>query len=314
MSLLRSLRRFALWLYFVRSVGPKWAKLLSRYWFTRIPGCTVDGAGALIVPGLGSPIPEPNLGAVAILKAIRTAIELHLRAGASFEVRENEVLIRVMGIQGIALSEVDIGVFAEVFLEKLYTFEEPGKFLVVDVGANIGAATLFFAERYEAEVESFELMPSTAAIARRNVALNPELAPRITLQEWGLSDQDGEFEIPSNPDYRPSNSLFVPVPAGAGGMEKVQVKDIAPVIRGAMDRLAGRKLVVKIDAEGAEYEIIDRLAETQLLGKIDLILLEWHQRTGKDPDSIRTALRSNGFRWTEREHHEAPVGFIGAYR
>jgi hypothetical protein len=104
----------------------------------------------------------------------------------------------------------------------------------------------------------------------------------------------------------------MPVPDEGGSMEKVSVRDAAAVVAGIDAK--GRKLVVKIDAEGAEYEIMRRLAEKDQLGRIDVLFIEWHEREGCDPAELRTILADAGFRWFERQHGEVRVGMITAFR
>lgn len=277
-----------------------------------MPAASVDANGALVVEGLIT-IPSPSPAALIVLKKLRMAIELAGRAGAKFSFRDNEVGIDVDGVCGLALNEADLGIFSEIFLEGLYLFNMPGPFFVLDIGANIGMSALFFVRNYSADVRAFELVPSTAELARRNLAMNPTFAPRIAFEEFGLADKDGEFEISADPEFRPSNSLYQ-APSTSGVKEKVRVRDVASVFEETLASLGDRKLVVKLDAEGAEYEIIERLAEQKLLERIDLLFLEWHRREGKDREDLRNALRKAGFRWTEREHAEAPVGYITAFR
>jgi len=258
------------------------------------------------------PIADPRGATPIVLKRLCQARQLS-RRGAEVEVKGDEIFIRIDGIEAVALNEADLGIFYEIFVERTYEFDIPGPFLVLDVGANIGISALFFTRYYEAEVRAFELVPSTAQMAERNIGLNPELASRIALEPYGICKADAEFELAVEPTMRSSNSMYGLV-SKCSQKESVRVRDAAAVLQESLDRLGGRKLVLKLDAEGAEYEIVARLAEAALLDKIDVLFLEWHEREGKNPEELRQLLRQAGFRWFEREHGEAPVGYISAFR
>jgi FkbM family methyltransferase len=278
------------------------------------PGSRVDAQNSLHVPGLGIALSEPTDITFMLLKVLPLATSLHQRSGASFEIHSDCIDIRLPGINGVAFNSADISVFHEVFGELLYEFHIPGEFAIMDIGMNIGLATLFFAHRYRAKVAGFELVPSTFEVAKKNIELNPALAPLIEIYPFGVGDKDEELQITVAPSHRAGNSLYAHADLSDSRKEKVIVKDVVPILNQFMAENAGRKLVLKVDAEGAEYEIMDRLAGSGLLDSVEIILLEWHERDGKNPESIRTHLRKSGFHWFERQHGEAPVGLINAFR
>ncbi|MCC7230373.1 MAG: FkbM family methyltransferase [Fimbriimonadaceae bacterium] len=313
MSIVSQLRRRVMWLVYLRRVGRRWAWTLASNDIWPLDSVTVSGDGALVVGGLGSTIPAPSSGALYLLRNVQMAIRLHQRHRAKYAFDERRVQVSLGNLQVVAYSEVDFRVIYEIFGEATYGMGSTGPMLVLDIGANIGMASLYFAERFGAEVRAFELVPSTAAIAAENFGLNPTLASQILLNSCGVSATNGSFDLPVNPDYRPSNSLFEPVPRAAIS-ERVTVRDVAEVFTEAERDLASRTLVVKLDAEGAEYEIFERLIEVGKVGLPEIWHIEWHRRNGKDPDQIREALRTAGYHWFEREHGDAPVGYINAYR
>jgi FkbM family methyltransferase len=308
-------------LVFLRRLGARWAEPLSRNGMWRLPSASVDANGCLTFPELGTPIPEPNAIGLAIVRKIMLACDLHRRAGAIWTFEADAATIEVGGIKLRILKEADVAVAHEVFVERSYVFGMPGRFMFLDVGANIGASMLFLAKTYEAEVWGYELVPSTAKIAEQNLALNPELAAHLVVHTYGLGESDMETELACDPNLRPSNSLFPspgaappPVKSAETISEKVIVKDVAPIVSEALAKLGDRKLAVKLDAEGAEFGILRRLAAADLLTKIDVLLLEWHRIPGENVVELQELLTKSGFRWFSREHHDAPVGFITAMR
>lgn len=301
-------------LLYLPRLGWRWASALSKNAVWRLPGVSVDAARGLVIPDLGCSIPEPNEIGMAALRAIRLATDLHQRGGAKWSFESNAALLEFEGISVRAYNTADIYMLHEIFVERLYAFQLPGKFLVLDIGANTGASMLFFAKNYAAEVRGFELVPSTAALASQNLALNPSLTALTKLHPFGLGESDKQLDLSCDPAFRPSNSMLVPAAGKSSKIESVTVKDVAPVVTQALADLGERKLVVKLDAEGAEYAILRRLADRDLVRKIDLLFIEWHEIEGEDPVTIRTLLTGSGFTWFEREHASATVGFITAFR
>ena len=51
-------------------------------------------------------------------------------------------------------------------------------------------------------------------------------------------------------------------------------------------------MIVKCDCEGAEFEIFERLSEEKIVGKIDIVLMEFHF---EKPDRLINILTENGF-------------------
>lgn len=306
---------------FLRKLGARWAKPLVQRGIRRLPPAREDDKGALHIEGLGTPIPEPNEIGLAFLINLRPAIDLHKRAGAIWTFEPNSALVEVGGVKLRILNSSDINVVHEVFVERLYSFGMPGTFMVLDLGANIGASMLFFAKQYDAEVEGYELVPTTAAIAQANLDLNPEIARGCRLFPFGLGPADDHVSLTCDAAFRPSNSLF-PTPEGfdapwqsAGtSVEEVTVRDVVPVVERALASLGKRKLVLKMDVEGAEFGLLRRLASADLLKRIDLILLEWHRIPGESGKEIERTLTESGFNWFGREHGDVPVGFITAIR
>ncbi len=314
MGLLSRLRKVAARAVYARRLNRRWANVLAELPVWPLPDASLDENGALRLPRIPLPIAEPTPIAKVLIVEHRLAGDLCARAGAQIRFVGPELEIEVGGIRAAARNRADLLVFHEIFVERLYAFEAPGPFFVLDFGANLGLASLFFAQRYDAEVWAYELVPETAERAQANLSRNPDLAARIRLHAHGVAEGDGAFEIDVDEATHSMNSL-VPDPARpAQGRAEVRVRDVGAVAEEALAELKGRRLVVKMDIEGAEYEAVRRLEATGHLGQIDVLFLEWHARAEQDREAIYGSLRRAGFRWFEREHPEAEVGLITALR
>lgn len=75
------------------------------------------------------------------------------------------------------------------FFRVFNQFLRPGM-TYVDIGAYVGATTLYPAA-LGCEVWAFEPDPLAYSVLERNIALNPELAPRIRLFPWAIGTENG---------------------------------------------------------------------------------------------------------------------------
>src|SRR5215469_3550749 len=72
---------------------------------------------------------------------------------------------------------------------------QPGS-IVWDVGANLAVVSLMFAQhRNVTRVYAYEPFPHTFDCAQRSLVANSDLAPKITLEPFGIGERDGEFAI-----------------------------------------------------------------------------------------------------------------------
>ena len=147
--------------------------------------------------------------------------------------------------------------------------------LVLDLGAHRGETAAAFAAR-GAEVHAYEpnpdIFPELEAAARRN--------PRIRAHNAGVLDCDGEMRLYLHADYaadpaghsESSSFLAEKANVSAGDSRLVAVRDIAGIVA-ALDRPVD---IVKIDVEGAEYAILERLIETRAIERVGAVYVEAH--------------------------------------
>lgn len=187
----------------------------------------------------------------------------------------------------------------EIFQQEMYNFDETlltkEKYTVLDIGANRGYASLYFAQKpWCKNVYGFELMPLTYQYALKSIKLNEELKNKIKLFSFGLgklnqtiqghyipsidgiSSIDKDFLIPFVSLARPEerdllmNSLI---------NVQCEVKKSSEVLKEIIEKDNIENIILKIDVEGAEYEIIEDLAENypEIFEKIEIVIGEAHK-------------------------------------
>ena len=145
----------------------------------------------------------------------------------------------------------DISVLEEVFGREVYHLGDlPAPATILDLGGHVGASVLFFARRYpDATIIAVEADPVNFAKLSRNVGW----LPRVHLVQAAAARHSGRITLFSSGsvDSWKSSTRYAtewqrPVEVDAVGLDAL---------------LAGQDLeapiIVKIDIEGAEYEVLD---------------------------------------------------------
>lgn len=142
----------------------------------------------------------------------------------------------------------DMLVIKEIFAEGVYDVPHPPRRpqLIVDLGANIGAATVFFLERFpSAHVVAVEPDPFTY----RRLAANVGRDPRVTLIQAAVTGRPST-EVDLFASQASWDSRVVPEPSSA--TVRVPAGTLAQILQSiGVDRVD----ILKIDVEGMEHEI-----------------------------------------------------------
>lgn len=228
----------------------------------------------------------------------------------AFEAEINGVRVKVSTYE-------EAFILHEIFLEGIYALEGQAPARVIDIGANVGCASLYFAQQPWVErVIGFEPIAPTCGKARANLERNPELAGKISLNNFGLAGSDRTVSV-----------LYAEEWAGSVGMTEVN-RSVAKsknrrneemVLRRASSVLEelgvaeDGRTIAKVDCEGAEYEIFDDLAASGLLKRFAGFLIEWHGAGGNV--RLTKLLREQGYTVSEgKQYPDGNLGLIYALR
>jgi len=128
----------------------------------------------------------------------------------------------------------------------------------VDVGANIGAMTLFAAKLVpDGRVLAFEALPHIADDLRHNVAING--FTNVDILQVALGERYGYADIFPNLEERGSSSLLEKT-NDPRAYDKPQRVPIFPLDH--FTRAAGRIAVIKMDVEGYEARVLEGAQQT----------------------------------------------------
>ncbi len=129
----------------------------------------------------------------------------------------------------------------------------------------------------------YEPDPNTFNFAEYNVSLNPELSNKIEIHNFGLAAQNGNMDFfIANRDG--VNSTAPQLLSVLSKRERKKLKKTKVVVQKASNEVQrvlnsvnkDIKVILKIDVEGAEYEIFDNLCKENIINKVDLIIGDSH--------------------------------------
>jgi FkbM family methyltransferase len=211
---------------------------------------------------------------------------------------------------GLRLPSSDIPTCKQVFVDREYDFElQKAPNTIVDAGANIGLASIYFANQYPAaKIIALEPEESNFALLSENVAAYPNITPvhaalwhrneEINLVDPGLGHW-GFMTEQKNSTERSLGNVAHPVRAMTVDqvIEEFQLERID---------------ILKIDIEGAEREVFSDTSAW--ISKVDTLIVELHEHM-KAGCNRNFYNGSNGFHreWQQgenvylsRENHAAP--------
>lgn len=161
----------------------------------------------------------------------------------------------------------------EIFVRRSYFFParraDP---FIIDCGANIGLATLFFKATYPAaRILAFEPDPRLFGILERNIQRNG--LKGVTALPKAIFHRAGRIQL--RPGAYPASGLSGLPRTGDRVAVDVEAVDLCDAITEHVD-------LVKMDIEGVEGKVVRRLGESGKLALIERLVIEYHHNNGND--------------------------------
>lgn len=187
-------------------------------------------------------------------------------------------------------------VIYEILVEKDYFFKTQGmienSYIVIDVGMNTAIAAVALAsEDYVSKVYAFEPLKPTFDIAVKNIQIN-NLTDKIEAFPYGLGKKDEKIQIEYSPELSVGMSTYYDRHLQDFTLEEIEIKESSSVVGDILGKEKGKKVFLKVDTEGAEFDIFEDLDKSDLLKNIDIVFIEWHF---KPKDELINILVKNGF-------------------
>ena len=208
-------------------------------------------------------------------------------------VGENEGLCRILGRYKLYVDARDRGLCAHLLLDGFWEMgltmhiarHVRAGMAAIDIGANFGYYTILLGALVgdSGRVFALEPAPATAAMLRRSVELNG-FQNFATVIEAAAGASDGAHALLYVPEREPKNAQIVASPEGVDATRGT----LHRVAQSGVDALVAdqRRIdFIKIDAEGAEEDVIAGMLATLRRDKPHLVL-EFNAARAREPDRL----------------------------
>ncbi len=166
---------------------------------------------------------------------------------------------------------------------------------VLDVGGQIGGFSLAVARALpQGRVHVYEASPTSAAYIRRNVAANG-LDDRVTVHATALAGEEGEFTLVDTGTASGHNGMTSAAWLKQQGAAEVTVP--ARTLDQAFADAGGAVQVVKMDVEGAEYDIVLDSSPASW-ASVRTVVMEYHPVPGRSVTELLDFFATAGLRMT----------------
>ena len=211
------------------------------------------------------------------MKRLKNYIKKWGFAGLGLYIKKKNIFSRYISFQLPEFKEPiylrhntsDVKTFDKIFLEDEYDFDpELSPELIIDAGANIGAASIYFALKYpdatiislEPEKTNFNILKKNSKKYKNICCLNKALwYTKESLYIKNLEANKESFEVQSK---GLSNET--------GFVEGISINELM------VDFKINQIDILKIDIEGSEKEVFSH--NTEWLKRVGLIFIEFHDR------------------------------------
>ena len=156
--------------------------------------------------------------------------------------------------------------------------------IVLDIGANIGDSSIYFAHMGAKRVIAVEPFPKSFDSLKKNIILN-EVSDKIICLNIAISDKNGTIYL----DESIEDSTTTMAKDHENGLE-IQTRTLNTLIRDYEIKDA----VLKIDCEGCEYDIFKKLDYNDLY-VFDSIWIEYHRELNLTREIIIEKVKKAGF-------------------
>lgn len=217
---------------------------------------------------------------------------------------KNDGVIHFFALNGRIFAEVQDLVFlipfphgvwelTETFIRESYGCFNLKNSTVIDVGAFIGDSAAYFASKGAKKVLAFEAAPPIFKIAQENIKMN-KLQNTVDIRNNAVAGREGEVKLNFYCSQPGSSSIIFQDHALRSTYYQVKTTTLNQIMKEVnyVDLL-------KIDCEGAEYQILQVASNEGNLKNISNIIMEIHGR----PREILDVLKANQFKivkWLDR--------------
>jgi FkbM family methyltransferase len=233
--------------------------------------------------------------------------------GAHFSLREDKLSVEIEDLIFFINTWEELFILDEIFAKGIYDISLNEEFALIDIGMNVGFSSLYFANKNNCKrIFSYEPVHFTLQLARKNLCQNA-CSHKIEIFDKALGYPQREIEVYYAAELKGSTGLYgislIDHPHSSAKRISLNIDDVSFNLKKHFYEYSG-KFIAKIDCEGCEYEIIERLEESGILNRVSIYLIEWHK---KGPNRIKNILTQNGYYVLTLPDNDKTRGIIYAF-
>ncbi len=197
------------------------------------------------------------------------------------------------------LPSSDVRAYQQIFIDQEYDFQvDTPPEVIIDAGANIGLASIYFANRYpEAKIIAIEPERTNFELLKENTAPYSQIIP-LQAALWNKNEEIDLID-PGQGNWAFMTTTGNPSDAPPhNARHKVKALTIDQILQ---DYALAKVDILKIDIEGAEKEVFSD--SSSWIDKVDSLIVELHERM-KSGCNRSFYCGSNGFdrEWQQGEN------------
>ena len=247
-----------------------------------------------------------------LLRGYDSAKSLRM-AGAEISYSSDSLVLSLDGISINIQTAEELFICIAILVDRCNEFHSVCDTVVLDIGMNVGIASLFFASMPSiSKVYAYEPFDPTFKQAQINFSHNIDLKEKIKSMKigWGAKEQVLKVEYASENKARVGVHGSQLIETGELVIEEMQIKPAAELLNEVLLKEHEKQIVIKMDCEGAEFDIIKNLKQHDLLRAVDIWMIEWHE---KEPYEIIETFKAIGLRLFKM-NYSSSVGMIYAVK
>lgn len=198
-------------------------------------------------------------------------------------------------------------ILTEMYRQRVYAPFLHGKkdLTILDIGANIGLFS-FYASQYAKRIYAIEPAQEHVDVANHMIKFN-KLDEIVTVHRNAIAHENKEMTLHHNQNVT-MFSLKEAVADKSLDSEKVEAVTLLKFLD---DSKIEHVDFMKLDIEGAEMEVVSGTEFQEASKRIDSLVVEYHQWSGRNPSQLVTALSDYGY---EVKNIPADAMLFGAVR
>jgi len=219
-----------------------------------------------------------------------------------------EIITKILNFKVVAFGYSNLCIlFREIFIHEEYQYFKSDEQapIIIDCGANIGIASLYFKWKFpQSQIHAFEPDPTAFTLLEKNIKINK--LDNIKIYNKAAMDKAGKIQFFQSKHTKASLMMSTLKERIDESTIDVEGIDFATFIN------QSNATLLKMDIEGAENSILEKIHSELGFGNVRQIVMEYHHKIENHPSKLSRILfilEQHQFEYNLITRFEIPGGF-----